>query len=241
MKKLCLAAIAFVVLATASRAGAADMPVYKAPPPPPYQHWNWTGVYFGVHTGYGWSHMTPDVGEPRSPNGLFVGGQLGFNYQFARHWVMGAEIDASYATLRDTTLQADPLVPNVIIGDFEKITFLGSARLRAGVALDRLLIYGTGGAAWGRMTVAAGNPGPGPLAPLAVTFSDRHTHTGWAAGGGIEGVLAGNWTAKVEYLYYRLARETYVIDASLGLRFDVQTIRAGLNYKLDWGPIFAKY
>ncbi len=50
MKKLLLGTVAIVALAGGS-AGAADLPVYKAPPPI-VPVWNWTGCYIGGHVGY---------------------------------------------------------------------------------------------------------------------------------------------------------------------------------------------
>src|SRR5262245_5097627 len=41
-----IAAVGFVTFAS-----AADLPVYKATPAPV---WDWTGMYFGGHVGYGW-------------------------------------------------------------------------------------------------------------------------------------------------------------------------------------------
>src|SRR6266404_1935761 len=51
MKKLLLASVAVAAIAAAGSANAADLPVYKAPPPiAPV--WNWTGCYIGGHVGY---------------------------------------------------------------------------------------------------------------------------------------------------------------------------------------------
>jgi outer membrane immunogenic protein len=52
----CLAACA---LFAAHSAGAADLslePLYKAPPSPAAQAYDWTGFYFGVNGGGGWGH-----------------------------------------------------------------------------------------------------------------------------------------------------------------------------------------
>src|SRR6266403_953530 len=51
MKKLLLASVAVAAIAAAGSAGAADFPVYKAPPPI-VPVWNWTGCYIGGHVGY---------------------------------------------------------------------------------------------------------------------------------------------------------------------------------------------
>lgn len=43
------------------------------------------------------------------------------------------------------------------------------------------------------------------------------TKTGWTAGGGIEGALAGNWSAKVEYLYVDLGSQSVAFPVDFGL------------------------
>ena len=71
--------------------------------------------------------------------------------------------------------------------------WLATVRGRAGFAWDRVLFYGTGGAAFGN--VQAGRIGV-PYASV--------TQTGWTAGAGVEWAFLPNWTAKVEYLYVNL-------------------------------------
>jgi len=42
------------------------------------------------------------------------------------------------------------------------------------------------------------------LTPVAASFSNRSTRAGWTIGAGLEGMIGGNWTAKIEYLYIDL-------------------------------------
>jgi hypothetical protein len=42
------------------------------------------------------------------------------------------------------------------------------------------------------------------LTPVAATFGNSSTRVGWTVGAGLEGVVSGNWTAKIEYLYIDL-------------------------------------
>ena len=72
-------------------------------------------------------------------------------------------------------------------------TWLATVRGRAGYAWDRILFYGTGGAAFGNVQTVAG----------ALPY-DSVTQTGWTAGAGVEWAFLPNWTAKVEYLYVDL-------------------------------------
>ena len=50
MQRLLPASLA--LLALAGQAMAADLPVYKAPPPVPVPVWSWAGFYAGVNAGY---------------------------------------------------------------------------------------------------------------------------------------------------------------------------------------------
>lgn len=69
----------------------------------------------------------------------------------------------------------------------------------------------------------------------------KSTKVGWTAGGGIEGQLMGNWTAKGEYLYVDLGSQSgsYATDFGLGFIQNAtitssvreHIFRLGLNYK----------
>ena len=96
-------------------------------------------------------------------------------------------------------------------------------RGRVGYAWDRWLPYVTGGVAFGDIeanrTGFAGN-------------SD--TNAGWTIGAGIEGVIAGNWTAKLEYLYADLGDTTCSAAAcgtATNVDLSMSVFRAGVNYR----------
>ena len=138
----------------------------------------------------------------------------------------------------------------------QQLDWLGTVRGRLGwTPIDHLLIYGTGGLAFGQsqaaFTVVAPTAGP----PL-FAFSSTSAHVGWAAGGGIEYALPANWSnwsVKVEYLYYDLGRSTSSIfyayapntsSVTGSIRHNGNIVRAGLNYRFNWwapAPIVAKY
>jgi len=61
-----------------------------------------------------------------------------------------------------------------------------------GYAFDRILLYVTGGGAYGNIEAIANG------------VSNNNTEFGWTAGAGIEAALAYNLTVKVEYLYVDL-------------------------------------
>jgi outer membrane immunogenic protein len=101
-------------------------------------------------------------------------------------------------------------------------------RGRAGWAIDRVLLYGTGGAAFA--PVQAGFNG-GPF--------QSTTQVGWTAGAGLEFAFAPNWTAKAEYLYADLGSFTCTTNcvgggaAPLTVKFTDNIVRAGINFKFN--------
>jgi hypothetical protein len=74
--------------------------------------------------------------------------------------------------------------------------------------------------------------------------SSSKTLLGWTAGGGLEALVGGPWTAKAEYLYYDLGSRSYTAvetgdPASFGTpvlqasaQFRGHVARVGLNYRL---------
>ena len=103
-------AVALGIAGTFSAARAADLPVYKNPPPLPLID-PWTGFYFGAHGGYGWGQKTfldnfptPDFALDAQPSvGGGLGGlQAGYNYQF--NWLLvGVEGDFSWSGVKNSS------------------------------------------------------------------------------------------------------------------------------------------
>lgn len=204
MKKNLLLAAALVI-ATGVPALAADMgrsrPYY---PPPAQQLFNWTGFYVGGHAGWGWgSAMGAD------PSGYLIGLQAGYNFQYASGLLMGVETDIAISGIDGSSGS----------GNFE-LDYLGTVRGRVGYAMDRYLLFGAAGLAYGRGDVRVAG------------LSNEQTHFGYTVGAGVEAMIAPNLTARLEYLYADLGRETY--QTALGSRqisFDANIVRVGMNYK----------
>jgi outer membrane immunogenic protein len=114
MKRLLLAGLALGALILPAM--AADMPIKTLPPPP-----TWTGLYWGVNTGwvgssqYNIANTGTDSGPlglgtflaigaipgsiPVSHSGFIGGGQIGYNWQFDPSWVWGVEADFQGTTI----------------------------------------------------------------------------------------------------------------------------------------------
>jgi outer membrane immunogenic protein len=58
-------------------------------------------------------------------------------------------------------------------------------------------------------------------------------------------MFAQNWSAKIEYQYYDFGKTRFNVaplDAFGSVRDDEHTVKAGLNYRFNWGgPVVAKY
>jgi outer membrane immunogenic protein len=128
----------------------------------------------------------------------------------------------------------------------QKIDWFGTVRGRAGFLVSpKVLVYATGGLAYGEVKsseIIGGLTG----------FSSSNTKAGYTVGAGIEGVIGGNWTAKLEYLYVDLGRVSGsflttipapgggFLTSNYSSRITDNVLRVGLNYKFS-GPVVAKY
>lgn len=248
MKKLLLASTA--LLAMAGTALAADLPSRKGAPimEPIVPAFSWTGLYIGLNAGYGWNtnDNNNDIygfGGGGSDDGGFVGGaQIGYNWQF-NQFVLGAEADIQYADLKNKGSDFFDPVTGIYYGSSGRgVEWFGTVRARLGVAIDRALIYATGGFAYG-----GGGNDNNYFGYYGGGGDD--VKTGWTLGGGIEYAFTPNLTAKLEGLYVNLGkqdRDIYYTGYYTGRKdLEFAVVRAGLNYKFDFGgaggPVFARY
>jgi outer membrane immunogenic protein len=187
--------------------------------------------------------------------GFIGGGQAGYNWQTGA-FVLGVETDFDGTTVSKSfnnvgTPFSGAGVPAILNGDFlsvngkASLSWLGTTRGRLGFVAtpdNRLLIYGTGGVAYGggsshfnvfdstQGAFWSGNPST--------------TRVGWTIGGGVEYAVTNNITVRGEYLYADLGSHTF---NSLGntaalvafpgvaitgkLNYNASIFRAGVNYK----------
>jgi outer membrane immunogenic protein len=267
MKKMIFSAAtvaASLAAFAASPAAAADLPSRAYTKGPVAESlYSWTGSYIGATAGYSWNRLVVNdldywdgLGDSSQSNhGAAVGGTVGYNWQ-NRHLVYGIEGDVSYLSNRSTSNNdlnrgGGPTrgLPYAQINS--KIDALGTVRGRIGIAVDPALLYFTGGVAFGRVDNSyVDRANLGTSCSGCTTWSDRDWRIGWVAGGGVESALFGNWTAKVEGLYYQLSPHTVTIVPFAGAgaspsrqRFEDSGLiaRVGLNYKFGDGAIVAKY
>lgn len=237
MKNTLLGAAA--VIALSAPAFAADLPprpYTKAAPAytAPQVVYNWTGFYVGGHVGGAWAG---DNSIPGNSGRFFGGVQGGADYQFATNWVIGIEAQYSWMSSNNTGV----IFPGGSTA-VEDTRGLGSVTGRLGYAWGPTLVYAKGGYAWRDsdlgVATAAG-------LPAAYTTSGNR-NDGYTVGAGLEYLFAPNWSAKVEYQYYKFGDTTFtggpadVVGTSF--RNDEHTVKAGINYRFGWGgPSVAKY
>jgi outer membrane immunogenic protein len=209
-----------------------------APPPVLVSRYDWSGFYVGAHVGGAWdsdsfAFSPAKTHTTNKASSAFGGGQVGYNFQISS-FVWGVEGDASGAGLSGSSP-----CPNPFFTCGHKIDFLASLRARAGFTLtDRILLYGTGGAAFADVKHTALPPG---VAPFVFSGNYSSTQVGWAAGGGLEYALTNNWSAKVEYLHYGLGSSTAPMGTLSATNLtrvsdDVDTVEVGVNYHFNVPP-----
>jgi outer membrane immunogenic protein len=245
MKKLLVTGIAAAAFCGAP-ALAADMPV-KAPAIPPV--FNWTGFYAGVDAGGIWGRANELINDDpcctarMTPNGFTGGGHVGYRWMYAKY-VLGWEADLWGTTAKDDVANTDfPEISHL------KIRAGGSARLVAGVPVDRSLFYLTGGVSVVDLNACTSVPDVACDTNHIQGFNG--TRVGWVAGVGAAFALAANWIARIEYLHsdygsHNFTATGFIAPSVIAINhFTTDVVRVGLSYQFGdpWGksPVVAKY
>ncbi|WP_336799442.1 outer membrane protein [Kaistia sp. MMO-174] len=224
-------------------AHAADLTEEPVPVAPAV--FNWNGFYVGVHAGaavgdfkypfdaYLGGDFTINGELKQSASGAFGGAQIGYNWQFNPNWVLGVEADiaaSSYEGKVSADVNAGNFSANLSAGT--EVEWFGTVRGRIGYAMDNVLLYGTGGFAYGDVKSSiSGNI----IGNIDESTSD--TEYGWTIGAGLEYGITQNITFKTEYLYVDLGSQTLLdlndgdFYAHIDSETKFHTLKAGLNYK----------
>ncbi|MGZ5870916.1 MAG: outer membrane protein [Bradyrhizobium sp.] len=275
LKYIVSAAAVASALVGITAATAADLPARTYTKAPVYVEpvFNWTGFYIGGNIGYSWgrSANTATLSDLRTGaifatatsrndvNGVIGGGQFGYNWQMS-NWVAGIEADLQGSGERGSTnftcVGCSDFGGDITSTLTQKLSWFGTLRGRAGVLVTpTVLLYGTGGLAFGEVDTAGSITGSTGNALATILFPGvNNTQVGWTAGAGIEAQIAGNWTMKFEYLYMDLgtvsagpitatgilATGRIPVAASYSAHFTDNIVRVGFNYLLN-SPVVAKY
>jgi outer membrane immunogenic protein len=260
------AAVIASVLTGITAASAADMApqMYSKAPAPAAIVYGWTGFYIGGNVGYSWGRssntetisntvtgaLVATANSRNDVNGVIGGGQIGYNWQ-AQNWLFGLEADIQGSDEKGSTSFLCVACGNggndITSTLTQRLNWFGTARGRVGVLVTpTVLLYGTGGLAFGEVSTGGSITGPTNLAPLAtIAFpGTSSTRAGWTAGAGVEGRITGNWSAKLEYLYMDLgtvnsgAIGTAIVvpvrtaaGVAYSSHFTDNILRVGVNYR----------
>jgi outer membrane immunogenic protein len=236
--------------------------------PPPF---TWTGFYVGLNAGGIWPSGSRNAsildtnpataafvtagfpgGLGSQSAGFLGGGQAGYNWQTGA-FVLGVETDFDGSTLskKFNNVGSPFAAATGLGGDFltvngkNSLTWLGTTRARLGFVAtpdNRLMIYATGGVAYG-----GGNSQFSVFdATHGAIFSGTpsSSRVGWVIGGGAEYAVTNNITIKGEYLYadlgstnfnttQNIAATTFFpgVSATGKIAWNASIFRAGVNYK----------
>ncbi len=239
---------------------------------------------FGYRPGEAAAASVNGAQSGGSGGGFIGGGQVGYNRAFgsgAARFVLGAEADIQglaggtpakrngfgvASTTADAAPDEYPVTFFSTTSTRASLDYLGTLRGRLGwLATPTLLLYGTGGLAYGGVNFSSSAMTTDVTGSLLLQFmpavaaaSHAHTQVGWTAGGGFEWMIKPNWSVKAEYLHYDLGSAStsgvavagfgpewteyrgapaYIYATRASANFNGNLVRAGLNYHLDAGLV----
>jgi len=265
-------AIVSALVGTASVPAYADDAAKKLPNNRPSEivaPVNWTGFYIGgdigglSRKGRGTSDFFQEsetartlLGQSLNSSSGAGGIYAGFNWQFAPSWLVGIEGDWQWTRSQFSACRQTGIVGNACaVGAFngvgtvgDDVRSFGTVRGRLGMAFDRTLVYGTGGAAFTEVRTSLGLDctflGCSSSNPIAAAAEFSQNKTGWVAGGGIEWMFGQNWMIRAEYLHADFGNLSHTLFLpslncfnfgtcgltwSREMHFDI--VRAGVSYK----------
>ena len=140
-------------------------------------------------------------------SGWIGGAYAGFNGEIDRNIIIGIEGDGTLTAKRgsDGTTQVEN-------------PWDATLRARIGFGSPGLLVYGTGGIAWGQVKATTAGT------------TETATRTGWTAGGGLEARVTTSATARVEYRYTNLGTSTFTTSPSIAYHSNDVLLGVGLKF-----------
>ena len=193
-------------------------------------------------------------------NGVIGGLQTGYVGRIAPHWLGGVETDFQWSRQRGSghgVIGGNALectTDNCSFLSLHDVTtrldWFGTIRGRAGYETNGLWFYGTGGLAYGKVSVSGSNtlvltdntgfPGPAVIGTFVTPFNYSQVKAGWTAGFGVEGLIGdGRWRWKAEYLHIDLGSINGAVFGIIPgvqantIRFTDEIVRVGFNYRFD--------
>lgn len=189
------------VIATATAIGGAGLALadgYNAPRVRYERPSDWSGVYFGVQSGYQWSSIDTNFVNAGTnfsvdQNSGLVGAFLGYQHQFGQI-VLGVEGNWLSA-FRDEVGSAT--CPGATFTCTQRLNDILTAGGRVGWAAGHWMPYVTGGFASARYEYRTFTTATGTVFDTGAT-----RHDGWYIGGGAEWKVSPGWAVGLEYRHY---------------------------------------
>jgi outer membrane immunogenic protein len=201
VKRLLLTTVSLGVLGFVAPALGADLPLYTKAPAIASPVYDWSGLYVGGFGGGGYgNHDLTNTDGPAgfsrattrySSQGALGGVELGYNVQSGT-FVGGIEADFAWFDVNGSD-NSGTLATGAV--NATSLRSSGTLRARGGIAVDRLLLFFTGGWAYGNLQHTNTDPVAG-----VDQFSDFRS--GLTAGAGIGYAITNNLVGKFEYRYY---------------------------------------
>ena len=204
----------------------------------------WTGFYIGAHGGVATGDTSGQtdflgttINSDYDMSGGIWGGHIGYNYQRGRT-VFGIEGTWSALDMQGDTSCVAALF--VTVNCRRSTDWVATAVGRLGIAMDRAMVYGLAGVAWGEVETNS----EGSFLGFPLTASGSTTHVGWVAGVGLEYAVTQNILARVEYNHIDLGSERVDLDLSFGggppvatlpskVDLTADVIKVGVSWKLN--------
>jgi outer membrane immunogenic protein len=187
---------------------------------------NTDGVLGGAQFGY----LRPLYLGENGPQ-LMVGGETD---------LQGSGVSGSQKFPPPIPLVGFPPCTNCLFNTSQSVNWFGTLRARIGVPVDNFLIYATGGVIYGGLQTSQSINFVGSVA--SYSSMGKTTHAGPTVGAGIEMLLPGPWSVKLEALYYDLGKVRTVAEPMNGafvnfsntktFGFRGEMIRLGINLRL---------
>ncbi|MEL6201500.1 MAG: outer membrane protein [Pseudomonadota bacterium] len=170
---------------------------------------DWSGVYiggFGYYAAGTFDSSQGNIDANGYEGGIFAGFDLDLD-----GYIIGGEADIAVGSVVGEQETAATKLEKRING---------SVRARAGIAVDRVLIYGTAGLALTGTELTEN------------TESDTTTHLGWTIGAGVDVKITEKLFGRVEYRYTEYDSETFTLGSNaVATGFDEHSVRAGLGVR----------
>ncbi|RZJ41367.1 MAG: porin family protein [Brevundimonas sp.] len=249
---LLLASVAFVTPAL-----AADV-IYEEPPAPAPMveaapMYNWSGFYVGGQAGVAFNRDSGafssensafNGGNDGGETGFIGGGHVGYDYQMG-NFVLGAVADLNYIDANadsSFSIANNPLQGgDSRFGVETDINYVGTVRAKAGYAMDRFMVYATGGLAYADIDskVRGGNAFNGANDSYAVSARSKTDDVGYAVGAGFDVLATQNVSFGLEYLYTDLGKAKTTVDFD-AINDPANSFSATSKSDLDYHSVMAK-